>query len=87
MSRYDALVRHILQTVDDWAEDADRNAHLPSCRADAHLRAGIADLLEQELQESPEVALLERLAQVYTVDTDQVALIALVDEARLAVRQ
>ncbi len=73
MSRYDDLACFLLDTLTSAVEHG---------AGPAHLRAAIVDILEQEL---PDPTLLERLAQVYTVDTDQVALIALVDEARLAV--
>ena len=73
MSRYDALARLLLSTAVDWARNGDDARHLLAC---------FTDLLDQEL---PDPTIVDRLAQVYTVDTDQAALVALVAEARQAV--
>lgn len=67
------VARSIVTTVNEWAADGATEAHLVQC---------VADLLEQELLDQ---RLIERLAQVYTVSSDQVALIALVREAQAEV--
>lgn len=65
-----ALARQILTTVNEWADEGANETQLLNC---------ILDLLaEQVLDQS----IIERLAQVYTVDTDQAALIALVRDAQ-----
>ena len=67
------LARSIVTTLNEWAADGASEDHLVRC---------VADLLEQEVLDP---RIIERLAQVYTVDTDQVALIALVRAAQAEV--
>jgi len=64
------LAKDIVTTVNEWAADGASEKHLIGC---------VADLLEQELLDQ---SIIERLAQVYTVDTDQAALIGLVRDAQ-----
>jgi hypothetical protein len=65
-----ALAKSLVTTVIEWAEDG---------ATKDQLIAAVADLLEEELLDQ---RLIERLANVYTVDTDQAALIALVRDAQ-----
>lgn len=67
------LATSIVTTVMEWATDGASETQLVAC---------VADLLEQEALDQ---RLIERLATVYTVDSDQAALIALVREAQAEV--
>lgn len=67
------LAKAIVTTVNEWAADGATEQHLVQC---------VADLLEQDLLDQ---RIIERLATVYTVDTDQAALIALVQDAQAEV--
>ena len=65
-----ALAQSIVTTANEWIEEG---------ASEKQLVAAIADLLEEELLDQ---TIIERLATVYTVDTDQAALIALVRDAQ-----
>jgi len=64
------LAQSIVTTANEWIEEG---------ASEKQLVAAIADLLEEELLDQ---TIIERLANVYTVDTDQAALIALVRDAQ-----
>jgi len=64
------LAQSIVTTANEWIEEGASENDLVQC---------VADLLEEELLDQ---RIIQRLAQVYTVDTDQAALIALVRDAQ-----